>query len=84
MIEGVEDHFRAAIQCCLTVFWLDQIAEVIDMLRPDLFRVESAIVVQIFFDVSDDVCFLEEKAHRVMDWPECPRRLQSPAKHDRA
>lgn len=60
VLQRVQYHLGAAVQCGFAVLGLEQILELVNMLRPDLLRPEMAIIIMVFPHITNNVRFLQE------------------------
>jgi hypothetical protein len=63
MTQCVENHLGAAVQCSVTILWLEEILKVGDVLGPNFFGPELSTVVEVLTDIANDVGLLQEKTH---------------------
>ena len=66
MLQSIENHLGVTVQRSFLVFGLEEILELVDVLRPDLLRPESTVVIKVLANITDDVGLLQEKTHRLL------------------
>lgn len=63
MREGIENHVRVTVKGLLAELGLEEVAELLDVSRPDLTGPETTLVIVVFAHVTDNVRLLQEPSH---------------------
>jgi len=67
MLQGIQNHLGVAVESGIEVLRFEEILKIVNVLGPDLLRPESAVVVKVLPDVTDDVGLLKEETHRLVE-----------------
>lgn len=67
VLKGVQNHLGVTVESGIKVLRLEEVLEVVDVLRPNLLGPESAVIVEVLPDVADNVSLLEEKSHGLVE-----------------
>jgi hypothetical protein len=63
MPQSIQDHLGTAVEGKFQILRFEQLFKVIDVLGPNLFGPDTAAVVIIFADVTNDVILLQLETH---------------------
>lgn len=67
MLQSIQNHVRVAVEGSILELGLEEVLEVLHMSGPDLLGPETAVVVEIFADITDDVGLLQEETHGLVE-----------------